>query len=278
MMRPNMLALINSEVWRLSRSRQAQAFVLAAFALMLVTVCSSSDEQDALLFMVAGDNPNRVGGAIGFIGNLIDGNDVAGSAARTSMVFTILWIPLVIVYAVAVTSHDYVSASYDVAKARGISDISLAIAKCATHGALICLCFVVFSGISFICKFIQYAGVVSWEGMSRFAVPAALGAILLAVLFVETFSLFHLTRSAIAASVVSIVLSLLVLALFPSAYGDGTGPWSPLLYLSPVFYLMNVCALCFRSVGASEALSYSAIAAFAAMLVSVGALKVREAL
>ena len=228
--------------------------------------------------MVAGDNPNRVGGAIGFIGNLIDGNDVAGSAARTSMVFTILWIPLVIVYAVAVTSHDYVSASYDVAKARGISDISLAIAKCATHGALICLCFVVFSGISFICKLIQYAGVVSWEGKSRFAVPAALGAILLAVLFAETFSLFHLTRSAIAASVVSIVLSLLVLALFPSAYGDGTGPWSPLLYLSPVFYLMNVCALCFRSVGASEALSYSAIAAFAAMLVSVGALKVREAL
>lgn len=273
---PNMLALIKSEIWRLFRSQRALIFALAALILMFATACSSPDEQDALLFMVAGDNPNVIGGAVGFIGNLIDGKDVAGSAARTSMVFTILWIPMVIVYAVSVTANDYLSASYDVAKARGISDVSLVIAKCMAHSAFICLVYIGFGGIAFTCKMIQYAGSVTGEDAIRFIGPAALAATLLAVLFVESFSLFHLTKSAIASSVILVVLSLLVLALFPSSYGNGTDPWNPFLCLSPVSYLMNVCALCFRTIGPCDALSYCAVAAFVATLASVGALKARE--
>lgn len=276
MMGASFIALTRSEVRRLLNDRVTYAFTATVFALMLATIFSSSDEQNALLFMVAGDNPNSVGGAVGFIGNLIDSNDIAGSAARTSLVFTILWIPLVIIYAVAVTAQDYSSASYDVTKARGVPDFVLVAGKCIVHGAYLCLTYVVLNGIAFVYKLVQYGGLITWDGVLRFVVPATLGAAVLATLFMETFSLYQLTRSVGATSIIAVTLSLLVMALFPSTYGDGMGPWNPLLYLSPVFYLMNICALCFRTVGVSSVLVYVAIATSAATIISVGSLKMRE--
>ena len=82
MMGTSLFALARSETRRLLKNRVTYAFAAAVFSLMLATVFSSPDEQNALLFMVAGDNPNNVGGAIGFIGNLVDNSDIAGSAAR----------------------------------------------------------------------------------------------------------------------------------------------------------------------------------------------------
>lgn len=111
-------ALLRGECKRLLRSRATYAFAAMALILALATILSSPDEQNALLFMVAGDDPGRVGGAVGFIGNLVDADDVAGSAARTSLVFTMLWIPSVIIYAVVTTAQDYTSASYSVVEGK----------------------------------------------------------------------------------------------------------------------------------------------------------------
>lgn len=278
MMGTSFLALARSETRRLSKNRVTYAFAATVFSLTLATVFSSPDEQNALLFMVAGDNPNNVGGAIGFIGNLVDNSDIAGSAARTSLVFTILWIPLVIIYAVIVTARDYSSASYDVTKARGVPDSILVLGKCAVHGTYLFFAYTVLNGIAFVYKLVQYGGSITWDGALRYAVPASLGAVVLLAMFMETFSLYQLTRSVAATSIIAVALSLLVMALFPSTYGDGAGPWNPLLYLSPVFYLMNVCALHFGTVGVGSVLSYVAVAASASTIVSVGALKMREVL
>lgn len=276
MMRAIYFALVRSEVRRLLKNRVAYVFAATVFSLMLLTIFSSPDEQSALLFMVAGDNPKNVGGAIGFIGNLVDDNDIAGSAARTSLVFTVLWIPLVIIYAVVVTAQDYSSASYDVTKARGVPDSILVLGKCATHGTYICLAYIVLNGTAYIYKLLQYGGSITLDDALRYTTPSFLAAIILATLFMEAFSLYQLTRSVAATSVIVVTFSVLVMAVFPSSYGNGAGPWSPILYLSPVFYLMNICALNFKIVGVISTLAYVAAAAFVTTVISVGALKMRE--
>lgn len=276
MMHASYFALVRSEARRLMKNRAAYGFAAAVFSLMLLTVFSSPNEQNALLFMVAGDSPKIVSGAIGFIGNLVDDNDIAGSAARTSLVFTVLWIPLVIIYAVVVTAQDYSSASYDVAKARGVPDSLLVLGKCTTHGTYICLAYIALNGMAFICKLLQYVGSITLDDALRYMTPAFLAAIILVALFMETFSLYQLTRSVAATSIIVVTLSVLVMAVFPSSYGNGAGPWSPILYLSPIFYLMNICALNFKIVGVISTFVYVVAAAFVATAISVGALKMRE--
>lgn len=275
-MHASYFALVRSEARRLMKNRTAYGFAAAVFSLMLLTVFSSPNEQNALLFMVAGDSPKIVSGAIGFIGNLVDDNDIAGSAARTSLVFTVLWIPLVIIYAVVVTAQDYSSASYDVTKARGVPDSLLVLGKCTTHGTYICLAYIVLNGMAFICKLLQYVGSITLDDALRYMTPAFLAAIILVALFMETFSLYQLTRSVAATSIIVVTLSVLVMAVFPSSYGNGAGPWSPILYLSPIFYLMNICALNFKIVGVISTFAYVVAAAFVATAISVGALKMRE--
>lgn len=276
MMHASYFALVRSEARRLMKNRAAYGFAAAVFSLMLLTVFSSPNEQNALLFMVAGDSPKIVSGAIGFIGNLVDDNDIAGSAARTSLVFTVLWIPLVIIYAVVVTAQDYSSASYDVTKARGVPDSLLVLGKCTTHGTYICLAYIALNGMAFISKLLQYVGSITLDDALRYMTPAFLAAIILVALFMETFSLYQLTRSVAATSIIVVTLSVLVMAVFPSSYGNGAGPWSPILYLSPIFYLMNICALNFKIVGVISTFVYVVAAAFVATAISVGALKMRE--
>lgn len=276
MMHASCFALVRSEARRLMKNRAAYGFAAVVFSLMLLTVFSSPNEQNALLFMVAGDSPKIVSGAIGFIGNLVDDNDIAGSAARTSLVFTVLWIPLVIIYAVVVAAQDYSSASYDVTKARGVPDSLLVLGKFTTHGTYICLAYIALNGMAFICKLFQYVGSITLDDALRYMTPAFLAAIILVALFMETFSLYQLTRSVAAASIIVVTLSVLVMAIFPSSYGNGAGPWSPILYLSPVFYLMNICALNFKIVGVISTFVYVVAVAFVATAISVGALKMRE--
>ena len=79
--------------------------------------------------MVAGDDPYTLGGAIGFIGNLVDAGDVLGSVARTSFASTVVWIPVTILYAVYATSRDFESVAYAVSRSRGVSQAAIVITK-----------------------------------------------------------------------------------------------------------------------------------------------------
>lgn len=60
----------------------ATALMIALAAVLYVVAAATSSE---VLIMVAGDDPYTLGGAIGFIGNLVDAGDVLGSVARTSL-------------------------------------------------------------------------------------------------------------------------------------------------------------------------------------------------
>lgn len=275
-MSASFFSLLRNECRLLLRSRATFAFIAAAVVLTLATVFSSPEESDALLFMVAGSDPSRVGGAIGFIGNLVDSRDIAGSAARTSLVFTVLWIPLVIIYAVVTTAHDYMSASYSVSKARGVSDVASVLSKFASRGAFCFLSYIAFSSMSFAFKLVQYGGLISLESIQRFALPVGLAALVLALLLMETSALYLLAGSVTVASVIAMGLSIFVVAWYPSTYVEGAGVASPVLYLFPVFYLMNICALCFQVIGVGEVLLYAAVVVLVTVLISAGTLRLRE--
>lgn len=272
-------ALLRCELKRLPHRPSTYAMSGFAMLVALLTVLSPPEEERALLLMVAGDDPKRIGGAIGFIGNLVASDDLVGSAIRTSLVFTILWIPVVIIYAVFVTAQDYSAlAGCDVSKARGTPETAMVASKLIVYGGFLALLYLLTCFIPFVCKVMQYGSTLSSGGVGRFLGVALLGAIMLAVLFAEAFALYQLVRSAVVATVAMVMPSLFALVWFPSSYAHagGMGGLSPTLYLSPVLYLMNICALSFQNVGAWAVVLYASVAEVASFAVSCAVLKLGE--
>lgn len=67
-MKREFISAFRSEVWLLAR-HPATALMIALAAVLYVVAAATSSE---VLIMVAGDDPYTLGGAIGFIGNLVD--------------------------------------------------------------------------------------------------------------------------------------------------------------------------------------------------------------
>lgn len=274
---PRAIALVLCETKRLTKSPPAYVVIGASLLFALLTALSSPKEEDALLFMVSGNDPGRIGGAIGFIGNIVAPDDLIGSAIRTSFVFTIGWIPLVIIYTAIIAARDYdVMASYAVSKARGTSETAMAASKIIVHGCFLFMLYVISCFIPFICKAMQYGASLTAGGMWRFLSISFLGAIVLTTLLAETFALYQLIRSAAVTAVTMVMHSLFVLVWFPSMYAGDPSSLHLVLYLSPVFYLMNTCALCFQHAGAVTVVLYVAAAHIASLAISHSALKLRE--
>ena len=101
---------------------------------------------------------------------------------------------------------------------------------------------------------------------------------MLAVLFAEAFALYQLVRSTVVATVAMVMSSLFALVWFPSSYAHagGMGGLNPTLYLSPVLYLMNTCALCFQNVDAWAVVLYASVAEVASFVVSCAVLRLGE--
>lgn len=272
-------ALLRCELKRLPHRFSTYAMSGFATLVALLTVLSPPEEERALLFMVAGDDPKRIGGAVGFIGNLVALDDLVGSAIRTSLVFTILWIPVVIIYAVFVTAQDYSTlAGYDVSKARGTPETAMVASKLIVHGGFLTLLYLLTCFMPFVCKVMQYGPALSSGSVGRFLGVASLGAIMLAALFAEAFALYQLVRSTVVATVAMVMPSLFALVWFPSSYAHagGMGGLNPTLYLSPVLYLMNTCALCFQNVDAWAVVLYASVAEVASFVVSCAVLRLGE--
>ena len=206
-----------------------------------------------------------LGGAIGFIGNLVDTGDVLGSVARTSFASTVAWIPVTILYAVYATSRDFESVAYAVSRSRGMPQATIVIAKLLVNCALIGAVYFLSTTALYVTKMAQWDVGASCTGFAQFVSLALMIALVLISMYAATFALFLLTRSVVASSVVAIAVSIFVMVFFPSIYGSGQP--SLLLMLSPVYYLMNLCSLSMQNVGVIQVLLYAG----ATVLVSVGA-------
>ena len=102
-----MRTLVWCEARKILRSRALYLMLAASVVFTALTALSPADT-GGQMFMMAGD-PFRIGGAIGFIGNVVDPERIGASAIRTSFLFTPFWLPVVIVFTVHMLSADFLS-------------------------------------------------------------------------------------------------------------------------------------------------------------------------
>lgn len=259
-MKREFISAFRSEVWLLAR-HPATALMIALAAVLYVVAAATSSE---VLIMVAGDDPYTLGGAIGFIGNLVDAGDVLGSVTRTSFASTVVWIPVTILYAVYATSRDFESVAYAASRSRGVSQAAIVITKLLVNCTLVGAVYLLSTTALYLTKMAQWDVGASCSGFAQFVSIALMIALLLISMYAATFALYLLTRSVVASSVVAIAVSTFVMVWFPSTYGSGQP--SLLLMLSPVYYLMNLCSLSMQNVGVIQVLLYAG----GTVLVSVG--------
>ena len=130
----------SAEARKLLFSRALPALAACAAVLAALTMSSPAGFPGGPLLMTAGPDPSRIGGAIGFIGNVVDPAAPGLSAVRTSLVYTALWIPVAVAYGLATFSADFACGAARVSRARGASLAGLGAARvlvsCCTLSAL----------------------------------------------------------------------------------------------------------------------------------------------
>lgn len=255
---------------------------VAAIAVVLaaLTISSPADEVGGPMFMMAGGAPETIGGAIGFIGNVIDDNEVAASAARTAFVYTVLWIPVAAVYGVAAFSPDFACGAARVSRARGASLAAPGCARMLTAFVPLALLYVAACSAAFAFKSAQYGVVAGFSDWAGFLLAAWVNALLLCSVAAWSAAFYAVVRGAFGAAIVQLGLVVIVLLGYPSAYGSAAaaGAASPVFpwCLSPVFHIMNVSSLCAQGAGLLAPAIYSVASCALAFAVCGVALRARE--
>lgn len=247
------------EARKLLSSRALPALAACAVLLAALTTSSPAEFPGGPLLMTAGPDPSRIGGAIGFIGNVIDPAAPGLSAVRTSLVYTALWIPVAIAYGLATFSVDFACGAARVSRARGASlarlgAVRILVSCCALSALYVCSC-----GAALAFKAAQYGVAVGPIELSAFAGAVAVDALGLCALASWSAALCAALRGPFATVVAQLALAALVLLGYPSSYGAASAagaaaptlPWA----LHPVFYLLNASALCLDAAQTALALA-----------------------
>ena len=243
-----MTRLLYCECFKLIRSSSFLALVAATIILTTLTIITAYSPSGAggPLFMVAGMELDKIGRAIGFIGNIIDPNHVSASAVRTAFVFTILWLPVVILFATGAFSSDFISRSLTISQAKGISQTRILISKAIVICTAVAVCYAISCTIAFFFKANQYGASPDFNALGVFFSALGLNILLLTALMTQVMCLFSLVRSPFACSLITVLISTFVLLAYPSSYSTLSEVRASgfLLYeFSPVFYLLHTCSL-----------------------------------
>lgn len=250
------------EARKLLSSRALPALAACAALLAALTMSSPAGFPGGPLLMTAGSDPSRIGGAIGFIGNVVDPAAPGLSAVRTSLVYTALWIPVAVAYGLATFSADFSCGAARVSRARGASLAGLGAARvlvsCCTLSAL----YAASCGAALAFKVAQYGAAVGPVELSACAGAVAVNALGLCALASWSAALYAVSRGSFITAVAQLALAALVLLGYPSAYGAAASaeaaapvlPWA----LHPVFYLLNASALCLDTAQTALALGICA--------------------
>lgn len=217
---------------------------MLAFSLAVLALCVARDSE--LLIMVAGERPEAVGGAIGFLFDVVDPASPSLSCARTALASTILWVPACVLCSGAVLSRDRADGSAAVSYARGLSPARALLARAIGCGALVIAPYLATTVAIFACKLSAAAAPPDAAAWSAFAGALVVCALLLASLVGEVALLFSLTRGVLGSTFACLALAVLVLFLYPSAYARAlyAGAGDPVAFAaSPVYHLMWVCSL-----------------------------------
>ena len=243
-------------------ARSAAFWLLAAVSALLAVLLgiSGNREQFFMVAAVNGGGPEKIGGAIGFIVNCVDPARVGDSVLRTVFAYTIFWIPVSILFAACAFSSDFTSRSVVVSRARGVSPVKLTLAKTVVLFLAQGLCYGGCCLLALLVKAGQSRIPLRALDADLFSRVLGVNLLLLFVFMAEAILLFALLRSAFASVLTLLLYHLCVLSLYPSAFarfGDALGTGGLFYRSSPVYYLMNSCALRFDNAPLSGALCYS---------------------
>ncbi|MDO4443807.1 MAG: hypothetical protein Q4B69_08055 [Slackia sp.] len=257
-------------------------FVLAAIAALLaaLTMASPATDFGGPMFMMAGRHPEVIGGAIGFIGNIVDESRPALSALRTAFLYTVLWAPVSIIYMSIVFSSDYACGAARVSRARGSSLGALAAAKALWASACIVVCYLCACLVAFAFKSAQYGVVLQPFDFAPFFHFASANAAVLCAAAAWSIPLFAFFKSTIASVFAQLVVFATVLLGYPSAFGTASlagvqadpFPWC----MAPAYYLLHVSSLSTCALGVAAPFFYTIVSCAIAALCTVLALRVRE--
>lgn len=254
------------EARKLLSSRALLALAAGAALLAALTMSSPAEFPGGPLLMTAGPDPSQIGGAIGFIGNVVDPAAPGLSAVRTSLVYTALWIPVAVAFGLATFSADFACGAARASRARGASLAGLGAARVLVSCCALSALYAASCGAALAFKVAQYGAAVGPVELSACAGAVAVNALGLCALASWSAALYAAVRSPFAVVLAQLALAALVLLGYPSSYGAASAagtaaptlPWA----LHPVFYLLNASALCLDA-----AQTPLALAACAAMLV-----------
>ncbi len=247
------------EARKLRFSRALPALAACAALLAALTMSSPAAFPGGPLLMTAGPDPSRIGGAIGFIGNVIDPAAPGLSAVRTSFVYTALWIPVAIAFGLAAFSADFACGAARVSRARGASLAEAGAARILVACCAMAALYAASCGAALAFKAAQYGVAIGSVELSAFTGAAAVNALGLCALASWSAALYAMSRGSFITVVAQLALAALVLLGYPSSYGaaSAAGAAAPILpwALHPVFYLLNASALCLDAAQAALALA-----------------------
>ena len=250
------------EARKLLSSRALPALAACAALLAALTISSPAEFPGGPLLMTAGPDPSQIGGAIGFIGNVVDPAAPGLSAVRTSLVYTALWIPVAVAFGLATFSADFACGAARVSRARGASLAGLGAARVLVSCCALSALYAASCGAALAFKVAQYGAAVGPVELSACAGAVAVNALGLCALASWSAALYAAVRSPFAVVVAQLALAALVLLGYPSSYGAASAagtaaptlPWA----LHPVFYLLNAAALCLDTAQTALALGICA--------------------
>ena len=247
------------EARKLLSSRALPALAACAALLAALTMSSPAEFPGGPLLMTAGPDPSRIGGAIGFIGNVVDPAAPGLSAVRTSLVYTALWIPVAVAYGLATFSADFACGAARVSRAAGAPLARLGAARVLVSCCALSALYAASCGAALAFKAAQYGVAIGPAELSAFAGAVAVDALGLCALASWSAALYAVSRGSFITVVAQLALAALVLLGYPSAYGAAAsaGTAAPVLpwALHPVFYLLNASALCLDAAQAALALA-----------------------
>lgn len=221
----------------------AQSFLLVAALLVTVaTIAFAVTGNTELLVMVSGDDTTIIGSCIGYIGNVVDKSDLAGSAIRSSFVFGWLWLPIVIVYAAFGIRESESASIVDLSRARGVSDLASIVRAFTYRAAAIAVLYLLSSFVAAMIFALKIKAALDSDFCIRLLDWVLANALLLLVQYAETACAVRLFNSPFAGSILALMVTLGGTAFYPSLASSNSA-LANFLLASPASRFLSSCAL-----------------------------------
>ncbi|MDO4437735.1 MAG: hypothetical protein Q4B77_07310 [Coriobacteriaceae bacterium] len=210
---------------------------------MALLTCAATvfAEQGGPLFMVAGDPSEVVGASIGFVGNVTVPGMVAESALRGALVYTIAWIPVAAILAVATTGKGVSAETARISQARGIPGGATVLSRALPETGALSLAYALSCFASFLFHLLASGtsfAVAPWD--MAFAAIATNCLLLSAIYFISA-SIAALLRAPLLSAFLTLVFHVGALLAYPNAYIAGEAP--AIAWVNPAVCLMHTCSL-----------------------------------